>query len=44
MRARIVDFEAKYVYNRDRKALYYFKAPTKTILTEPISWRKSDKK
>ena len=44
MRARIFDYEAKYVYNLDETALYYWKPPTKTIYTEPNSGRKSDKK
>nr|CCA23137.1 putative CENPB/ARS binding proteinlike protein [Albugo laibachii Nc14] len=44
LRARIVDYEAKDVYNLDETALYYCKPPNKTICTEPISGRKSDKK
>nr|CCA18001.1 hypothetical protein TRIADDRAFT_5525 [Albugo laibachii Nc14] len=44
LRARIVDYEAKDVYNLDETALYYCKPPNKTISTEPISGRKSDKK
>nr|CCA22268.1 hypothetical protein TRIADDRAFT_5525 [Albugo laibachii Nc14] len=42
--ARIVDYEAKDVYNLDETALYYCKPPNKTIATEPMSGRKSDKK
>nr|CCA19947.1 PREDICTED: similar to Tigger transposable elementderived protein 6 putative [Albugo laibachii Nc14] len=44
LRARIVDYEGKDVYDPDETALYYCKPPNKTICTEPISGRKSDKK
>ena len=44
LRARIVDYEAKDVYNLDETALYYWKPTTKTISTEPISGSKSDMK
>nr|CCA27204.1 hypothetical protein TRIADDRAFT_5525 [Albugo laibachii Nc14] len=44
LRARIVDYEVKDVYNLDETALYYCKPTTKTISTEPISGRKSDMK
>ena len=35
--SRIPDYEAKGVYNLNEKALYYGKAPTKTISKKPIS-------
>nr|CCA26497.1 putative CENPB/ARS binding proteinlike protein [Albugo laibachii Nc14] len=44
LRARIVDYEAKDVYNLDEIALYYCKPPSENISAEPISGRKSDKK
>nr|CCA22820.1 PREDICTED: similar to Tigger transposable elementderived protein 6 putative [Albugo laibachii Nc14] len=44
LRARIVSYEAKHVYNHDETALYYCKPPNKATSKDPISGRKSEKK